>query len=389
MAKPRLLILAFSPIAADARVLKQVQLFVDKYQVTTCGYGPAPSGVVRHIRIPDEKLQNDWHPKKLVMRLYNSVYWHTSAVAWCKGTMTPGSWDVILANDFETVPLALSLEPKCGVHADIHEYSPRLHSESKGWMLWVAPYYRWMARRYVRRVTSSTTVGEGLAGQYEKEFGFLPAVVTNATPEWDLAPSSPSTPLRLVHSGAGLKERSLGLMLDAVQLAKAPVTLDLYLTPNHPAHIAELRDRAAGIPGVTVHDPVPYQELVPLLNTFDVGVFVLPPVNFSYEWALPNKIFDFIQARLAIVVGPSPEMERIVSAHKLGLITRDFSAHALADAIDELSPQNVETYKKNAHATASVLTAESQMEGWLNAISKLAADGEQPFTDQSTRRLRD
>ena len=38
----KLLIISFSPIARDARVLKQVRLFTPKYEVTTCGFGPAP-----------------------------------------------------------------------------------------------------------------------------------------------------------------------------------------------------------------------------------------------------------------------------------------------------------------------------------------------------------
>ncbi len=40
--RPRLLILSFSPIVSDARLLKQVRRFRDDYAVTTCGYGDAP-----------------------------------------------------------------------------------------------------------------------------------------------------------------------------------------------------------------------------------------------------------------------------------------------------------------------------------------------------------
>ncbi|MEK8228005.1 hypothetical protein NKG05_20820 [Oerskovia sp. M15] len=42
--RPRLLILSFSPIVNDARVLKQVEEFREDYEVTTCGYGEAPAG---------------------------------------------------------------------------------------------------------------------------------------------------------------------------------------------------------------------------------------------------------------------------------------------------------------------------------------------------------
>jgi hypothetical protein len=54
MSRPRLLILAFSRLVSDARVLRQVRLFAQGYAVTTVGYGEAPEGVVEHVRIPDE-----------------------------------------------------------------------------------------------------------------------------------------------------------------------------------------------------------------------------------------------------------------------------------------------------------------------------------------------
>src|SRR5690606_23390547 len=48
----RVLVLSFSPIASDARVLKQVELLRGRSAVTTCGYGPAPEGVTEHLEIP-------------------------------------------------------------------------------------------------------------------------------------------------------------------------------------------------------------------------------------------------------------------------------------------------------------------------------------------------
>lgn len=371
--KLRLLILSFSPIVGDARVLKQVKHFQDDYEVTTCGYGDAPDGVAGHIRIPDDKSQSDLYPRYLVLRLFERVYWRTGAANWGRENLVPGSWDIILANDVETVPLALSLNPALGVHADIHEYSPLLHSENRAWMRWIAPYFRWLCRKYVRKAASWTTVSGGLARRYDKDFGFAPLVATNAAPEWPGAPTPTSTPLRLVHSGAGLTNRALEVMIDAVGLARNDFTLDLYLTANHPAYIVELRRRAAEVGGVTVHDPVPYKDLPAILNTFDVGVFVLPPVNFSYEWALPNKLFDFIQARLAIVVGPSPEMESIVRERNLGLVTEDFSAQALADTLDLLTTESVDAFKRSAHLAASQLTSEGEIQVWDDAIAALAS----------------
>ncbi|KQV06025.1 hypothetical protein [Leifsonia sp. Root112D2] len=151
MTRPTLLILSFSPIAADARVLKQVRHFSQSYDVTTCGYGDAPEGVVRHIHIPDNKPQNDLNGRLITLRLYGKAYWSLSAVRWCRDALKPGSWDIILSNDVETAPLALWLRARLGLHADLHEYSPRLHEENPAWVRRIQPFYNWLCRRFVAR----------------------------------------------------------------------------------------------------------------------------------------------------------------------------------------------------------------------------------------------
>src|SRR5690606_21770207 len=71
-----------------------------------------------------------------------------------------------------------------------------------------------------------------------------------------------------------------------------------------------------------------------------------------YTWALPNKIFDFVQARLATVVGPSPEMAELVRERRLGVVAEDFTPQALADALAGLDPAAVAEYQASAHAQA-------------------------------------
>ena len=112
--RPRLLILSFSPISSDARVLKQVRLFAADYAVTTCGHGPAPEGVVEHIAIPDE----------LAVWRYDRLQIANPAIAAARRLLAGREFDAVLADDVDAVGLALSL-PSRGVHADLHEYSPR------------------------------------------------------------------------------------------------------------------------------------------------------------------------------------------------------------------------------------------------------------------------
>ena len=47
-------------------------------------------------------------------------------------------------------------------------------------------------------------------------------------------------------------------------------------------------------------------------NQYDVGVFLLPASFPNQVHVLPNKLFDYIQARLAVAIGPSHEMAEVV-----------------------------------------------------------------------------
>lgn len=372
MSRPRLLIISFSDISTDARVLKQVRLFADTYEVITCGYGPAPDPHVSHIRLDDSHGFRKWRRRDLILRRFRKIYWNLPAVAHSMTALSSlDRCDVILANDIDTVGLALSLNPTYGVHADIHEYAPRQNEEILVWRVFVAPYVRWMCRKFLPQVGSMTTVGGGIAEEYRQAYGIPSSVVTNATPHMTLEPGAVSIPLRLVHSGASLRNRRLEVLVDAVMATQTDVTLDMYLMGNDPAYITELRERAAPSPRIRFPDPVPYRHLIARLNGYDVGIHVIAPSNFNNRWALPNKFFDYVQARLGIIVGPTVEMRHLLTEHSLGAVTADFDASSLTRVLDSLTPEQVTVWKVNADSAAHALSAEVQVEVWRASIAAL------------------
>jgi hypothetical protein len=307
------LIISYSPLHRDARVLRQIRLLKDRYAVTTVGYGEAPDGVVGHVRIPDEIIY--WHKDRrlLALRSYQRLYDSMPVQRWLRDHLPIGEHDVVVANDVDTVPLAIGLKPRRGVHADLHEYASRQNEESLPWRLVVAPYFRWLVRTWVRRADSVTTVSPGLVSEYWREFGVHAQLVMNAPQLADLAPTPVGDPIRLVHAGNGVPER-LETMLAAVDLLHTPATLDLYLIDQGNGYVPSLRERYAGSSRVRIHEPVPTDEIVRTLNRYDLGVYVLPPISFNFRRALPNKLFDFVQARLGVVIGPSPDMATLVSS---------------------------------------------------------------------------
>lgn len=373
--RTRLLIISFSTLVADARVLKQIERFRDEYAVTTIGYGPAPEGVVEHRAIPEDMPLWRWPRVPLLLRQYRVAYWGNPAIAAACDAVRELEVDVALANDVEAVALALEALPAQRVHADLHEYAPRQKEDVTRWRLFVAPFVRWQLRRFVSRVASTSTVSTRIAREYRAEFGFDPVVVTNAAPFRKLAPSELGPGIRLVHSGAALADRGIDAIIDGVEQTKADVTLDLFLTPNDPAYLEGIRARVADSTRVTLQQPVPYALLHETLNRFDIGVHILPPVNFNNANALPNKFFDYVQARLGIVVGPSPEMSWIVSERSLGAVCGGFSGQDLCRVLDGLDRETVAGWKRAADRAASPLSADEQIEVWARAIAAISPAG--------------
>lgn len=369
-----LLILSFSPIVSDARLLKQIAVFRDDYDIVTCGYGPTPDGVREHITIPDELAVWRYPRLLVILRQYRRAYRGNAAIAAATRALAGRTFDVAIANDVDAMGVVLSAAVRDGIHADLHEYAPRQHEELLRFRLFVKPFIEWMCRRHVARADSWTTVSAGLARAYEKRFGFRAEVVTNAAPYVVTEPTPGHRPLRLVHSGAALRNRHLGVLVDGV-LAAQEATLDLYLTPNDPGYLQELRDTASRSDRITLHDPVPYRMLAETLRGFDVGVHILPPVNFNNRWALPNKIFDYVQARLGVICGPSPEMAEYVRRYGIGWVADDFTAAALTRTIDGLTASDVNAAKAASHEHARELSSESQVAIWRRAVDALPRAG--------------
>ncbi|MGA7205504.1 MAG: glycosyltransferase family 1 protein [Specibacter sp.] len=373
--KPSLLIISFSNIPSDPRVLKEVALFKDKYHVVTCGFGGAPDGAAEHYALPADSRGWTTDRLGLASRRFTKVYEGLPAVQEARKILPIGTFDVILANDLNTLPLALDLKPRLGVHADLHEFAPKEKDDDLKWRTFVAPYMRWLCKTYLPHAKSVTTVSAGIAEQYTKDFGVATGVVTNAAPYLEASPQAVGATIRMIHSAAGQRYRKLENLIDAMRDAPEWLVLDMIVMPNEPDYVAELKERARDIKGVSFREPVPYAELVGVLQTYDVSLVFLPPTNFNLANALPNKFFEAVQARLGVIVGPSPAMVSLVQEYGFGTVTKDFSAESLSATMQSMTPETVAGWKAAADSAAHPLSAESQVLLWETRIAEIFADG--------------
>jgi hypothetical protein len=115
------------------------------------------------------------------------------------------------------------------------------------------------------------------------------------------------------------------------------------------------------------------EQLVRRANAYDIGLYALPPVNLNRRFALPNKFFEFIQARLAVAIGPSLEMARLVNQYRCGIVADDFRPETLASALETLDGTAIASFKRASHAAANDLCAERNVTLLLDGVEEALA----------------
>lgn len=97
-----------------------------------------------------------------------------------------------------------------------------------------------------------------------------------------------------------------------------------------------------------------YNELHQWTCSADIGLALIEPVSFSYNLALPNKLFEYCMAGIPSLVYDLPAMKQIIDEHGIGLtISHNSEPKDIADAIIKISQKENYTKFKNACANAS------------------------------------
>jgi hypothetical protein len=272
-----------------------------------------------------------------------------------------GCFDVVLVEDLQLLAGVLDAR-QLGTRIlyDAREYAPRELEASFVFRLFHQPLIRRQLRRCLRRVDGFYTVCQSLADEYQREFGIRPAVVRSTPFYVDLQPTPCcSTAVRLVHHGNANRDRGLRSMIDVLKSLNGRYTLDFYLVGNS-SHLAELIDAAEGCPWITFKQPIVFEDLVAALSVYDAGFYLLQPTGFNTYYALPNKFFEFVQARLAVLTGPSPEMARLIRHYGFGATSHDFSSASMVELLNHLTVGQIAAMKARADVAARQLCWEQE-----------------------------
>ena len=91
--------------------------------------------------------------------------------------------------------------------------------------------------------------------------------------------------------------------------------------------------------------PESLHKITPLAH---LGISIEEDLGLNYRFALPNKIFDYIQAEVPILVSDLPEMKQVVLKYNVGEIVTNRNPKELAIQIEMLLEKDFSSELKKA-----------------------------------------
>lgn len=389
--KKRICIVSFSTIRRDARVLREVQYLSPHYDLLVVGFGGVPQEFSGMSSIRWNTIQ-PFPPKFLTRSLgwltlgligwifpksYESWYWGKPVYQEALRLMVDNKCHMIHANDWEALPVAAEAARITGAKLvfDAHEYSPLMFEDVFIWRWLYSRPIQYFFKRYFPEVDASMTVAPRIANRYRKEWGLNPFVVMNAPDPVNLPKKNHlcTNELHLVHHGSANPSRRLELMIEAIGLCRPGIYLNLMIVDSNNAYVRKLKSLAEKLaPGkVTFLQPVSPFQIPEKISRFDIGVYLLNPSNYNQKVALPNKFFDFLQAGLAVCIGPSPSMADIVNEFECGWVVPTFQPKDMAEVINQIDFHELMEKKRSAEEAALHFNAKNEMGKVLNIYQEL------------------
>ncbi len=129
-------------------------------------------------------------------------------------------------------------------------------------------------------------------------------------------------------------------------------------------YMRELRDLATTLAPDRIRfvPPVPPADIVLSLESYDIGFCLLYPSTYNIAVSLPNKLFDYVVAGLAVCVGPSLSMAPFVEENGVGFVTPSYDPVSVAATLRDLTIAEIETMREASSRTATAYNSGVEMQ---------------------------
>lgn len=280
---------------------------------------------------------------------------------------------LVHSNDLDTLLAAKAatwLRRKPMVY-DSHELFtevPELVNRPKTQKIW----YR-LEKRLTKNIEFCSTVSQGVAHELKARYNLNCTLIRNLPyrkpfPKEEIINQHPT----IIYQGALNVGRGLETLMEAMQ--QLPEYRLLIIGDGPIAN--DLRNQAKDLNlGQIVHfyGKLPHEQLHDITRTAQLGLSIERDMGLNYRYALPNKIFDYIQAGIPVLASSLPEMKEIIEGYKIGkTINPNYTAKELATSIENmiLDSSSMLQWHENTERAANELNWETEQKKLIELINR-------------------
>lgn len=287
---------------------------------------------------------------------------------------------ILVSNDLDTLPAVyfVSWLRRLPVVYDCHEYFtevPELIGRK-----WTRKTWEFLEKLFLPRIKYASTVSPSIAAVYKDKYGIEMQVVRNLPYRIAemLKPSQVPNMERefiILYQGSLNMGRGLELAIKAMQFMN---NAKLIIVGS--GDILHKLKGLAGSMGLDNKVVFPGRLMPDKLLTYtlqaDLGLSLEEKLGLNYYYALPNKLFDYIQARVPVLVSDLPEMANIVRSYGIGKVNHARDAYELSLVFTEMLTDHLQraTWIANLEKAASELCWEHEEPVLLNLYRRVMAD---------------
>ncbi len=284
-------------------------------------------------------------------------------------TLLFSKFNVFVSNDLDTLlpNFIVSRLTNSPLYYDSHEYFtevPELVTRPQVRQKWEK-----LEKELLPRIRNAYTVCPSIAEAYRYKYGTYFHVVRNVPDR--MAPFEIPDDKKLdfggkkiiLYQGALNIGRGLEQIVRAMQEIDNAVLVvagdgDIAIQLKALTHSLQLQDKVKFLGRMSFND-VKY-----ITVQADLGLSIEEDLGLNYKYALPNKLFDYIQAGIPVLVSNLPEMKKVVTDYRVGAILDSHQPQQMAKQITGIlnDRERIAVWKENLKKAASELCWENEKE---------------------------
>ncbi|MCB0803149.1 MAG: glycosyltransferase [Flavobacteriales bacterium] len=280
------------------------------------------------------------------------------------------SFDILLSNDLDTLTanfIASKIKNKPLVY-DSHEYFtevPELIDRKRVQQIW-EKLEAWM----LPKVKHSYTVSAKIAAVYHQKYSIDMEVIRNFPSKKTIISNKEDQKI-IVYQGALNIGRGLEELIEAMQFvedAKLKIAGDGDIALELKSLLAKynLEDKVSFLGRLSI------LKLHELTQKASLGVSLEKELGLNYKYAVPNKIFDYIQAGVPVLYSPLVEVVSLLNNYLVGEQLMSHEPISIARQINEmLISDKKELWKSECLRAASIYNWEEEEKKLLNLFGRV------------------